>query len=130
MNLFLEKIRGDKIIWTIVSLLAFFSFLPVYSASSNFGNDLCFIKYIKHFVNYYWNFNNVRTHLIPYNTLKDFNVCITFIITILFFTALQGNVIDGANASRWIKLPLLVDLFNPHQWLSCNLDGVCVILSF
>ena len=44
MKLIFDKIKGDKIIWTIVSLLAIFSFLPVYSASSNFGNDLIFSK--------------------------------------------------------------------------------------
>jgi cell division protein FtsW len=48
MKSIFEKIQGDKIIWTIVSLLALFSFLPVYSASSNFGNDLIFSNMIKH----------------------------------------------------------------------------------
>ena len=44
----LDKIHGDKIIWTIVSLLALFSFLPVYSTSSNFGNDFILSNIIKH----------------------------------------------------------------------------------
>ena len=49
MNLFLKKIRGDKVIWSIVILLAFFSFLPVYSASSNFGNSFVLSNVFKHF---------------------------------------------------------------------------------
>ena len=31
----LKSLEGDKAIWGVVALLALFSFLPVYSASSN-----------------------------------------------------------------------------------------------
>ncbi|MDX1333734.1 MAG: cell division protein FtsW, partial [Robiginitalea sp.] len=31
----LHNLEGDKAIWAVVALLALFSFLPVYSASSN-----------------------------------------------------------------------------------------------
>ena len=31
----LKNLEGDKAIWAVVALLALFSFLPVYSASSN-----------------------------------------------------------------------------------------------
>ncbi len=34
-NDLLNNIKGDKLIWAIVALLAIFSFLPVYSAASN-----------------------------------------------------------------------------------------------
>ena len=37
-----KKIGGDKAIWIVVIALAIFSFLPVYSASSNFGANLIF----------------------------------------------------------------------------------------
>ena len=33
-NLF-ANLKGDKVIWAVAGLLAIFSFLPVYSASSN-----------------------------------------------------------------------------------------------
>ena len=48
MKLFFEKINGDKIIWSIVLLLAIFSFLPVYSAISNFGNSFILSNLIKY----------------------------------------------------------------------------------
>ena len=32
---FFDNIKGDKTIWAIVAALAIFSFLPVYSASTN-----------------------------------------------------------------------------------------------
>ena len=31
----MQNLKGDKAIWGIVALLALFSFLPVYSASTN-----------------------------------------------------------------------------------------------
>ena len=35
MTKILKNIKGDKVIWAVAALLALFSFLPVYSASSN-----------------------------------------------------------------------------------------------
>ena len=35
MKVHANKIKGDRMIWAIVALLAIFSFLPVYSAASN-----------------------------------------------------------------------------------------------
>jgi len=117
MNLLIKKIRGDKIIWSIVLLLAVFSFLPVYSASSNFGNSFVFLNVIKHFaiitvgvlIMY-------GTHLIPYKYFKGLSkLALPLIITVLLITSLQGNVIDGANASRWIKLPIIGLSFQPSS---------------
>jgi len=35
MREFISNLKGDKVIWTFVALLALFSFMPVFSASSN-----------------------------------------------------------------------------------------------
>ena len=117
MKLFFDKIKGDKIIWSIVLLLAIFSFLPVYSASSNFGNGFILSNLIKHvsivligIVIMY------SIHLIPYKYFKGLSlIFLPFIIAILLFTSLQGNLIDGANASRWIKLPIIGLSFQPSS---------------
>ena len=37
------------------------------------------------------------------------------LVLILLFTSLQGNLIDGANASRWIKLPIIGLSFQPSS---------------
>ena len=75
MRILLNKIKGDKIIWTIVSLLAIFSFLPVYSASSNFGNDLIFSNMIKHIAIIFIGILIMyATHLIPYKYFKGLSV--------------------------------------------------------
>ena len=117
MKSILDKIRGDKIIWTIVSLLALFSFLPVYSASSNFGNDFILSNIIKHIaIVFIGMLIMYATHLIPYRYFKGLSIiCLPIIILLLFFTALQGNVIEGANANRWIKLPVVGLSFQPSS---------------
>ncbi len=117
MNLLIEKIRGDKIIWSIVILLAVFSFLPVYSASSNFGNSFVLSNVIKHFAIITVGILIMYgTHLIPYKYFKGLSkLALPFIITVLLITSIQGNVIDGANASRWIKLPIVGLSFQPSS---------------
>ena len=117
MRKIVEKIKGDKIIWTIVSLLAVFSFLPVYSASSNFGNDLIFSNMIKHVaIVFIGMLIMYATHLIPYIYFKGLSIIgLPVIIILLLLTALQGNLIDGANASRWIKLPVVGLSFQPSS---------------
>ena len=113
----LDKIKGDKIIWTIVSLLAIFSFLPVYSASSNFGNGFIFSNMIKHVAIVFIGIIIMyAVHLIPYRYFKGLSIiALPVIILLLLFTALQGNVIEGANASRWIKLPVVGLSFQPSS---------------
>ena len=84
MRKIVEKIKGDKIIWTIVSLLAVFSFLPVYSASSNFGNDLIFSNMIKHVaIVFIGMLIMYATHLIPYRYFKGLSII-----------GLPGNLFD------------------------------------
>ena len=117
MNLFLEKIKGDKIIWSIVILLAVFSFLPVYSASSNFGNSFVLSNGLKHLAIVTVGILIMYgTHLIPYKYFKGLSkLALPFIIAVLILTSLQGNLIDGANASRWIKLPIIGLSFQPSS---------------
>ena len=117
MNLFLKKIKGDKIIWSIVILLAVFSFLPVYSASSNFGNSFVLSNVLKHLAIVTVGILIMYgTHLIPYKYFKGLSkLALPFIIAVLILTSLQGNLIDGANASRWIKLPIIGLSFQPSS---------------
>ena len=100
-----------------MSLLAIFSFLPVYSASSNFGNDFIFSNMMKHVAIIFIGILIMyATHLIPYKYFKGLSVIgLPIIIVLLLITAVQGNVIEGANASRWIKLPLVGLSFQPSS---------------
>ena len=53
MKQFLNSLKGDKVIWAFVALLALFSFMPVFSASSNLayknhGSGNTFTYLLKH----------------------------------------------------------------------------------
>ena len=67
----LKNIRGDKAIWIVVLALAIFSFLPVYSASSNFGTNLIFSNIIKHIsIIFIGIMIMYLTHLVEYKYFK------------------------------------------------------------
>lgn len=107
------NIKGDRMIWAIVALLAIFSFLPVYSAASNlaytYGDGQAFSYFIKHFVHLFLGFSIIYAiHRIPYRYFKGLSmVMFPVVLILLLVTLLQGTTIDGANASRWIRVPLV-----------------------
>lgn len=108
-----QYLQGDKSIWGIVVLLSIFSFLPVYSASSNLvyvvGSGSVFGHLLKHvaIVCVGW-IIMYAVHLIPFRYFSGLaKIGIPIVVVLLAITALQGNTIDGANASRWLNIPIL-----------------------
>lgn len=110
----LNKLKGDKVIWSFVALLALFSFMPVFSASSNLaylnhgtGNTISFLlKHLAHvfigFCMIYW------VHRVPYHYFRGISkVMLPVVWFLLAYTLFKGTVIDGANASRWIQVPFI-----------------------
>ena len=116
----LKNIRGDKAIWIVVISLAIFSFLPVYSASSNFGANLIFSNIIKHIsIIFIGIMIMYSTHLVEYKYFKGLSLIILpLVIFLLFFASFQGNVIDGTNANRWLNIPILKISFQPSTLAS------------
>ena len=112
-NAILNNIKGDKLIWAIVALLAIFSFLPVYSAASNLayvggsGNTFAFL--VKHFMHLFLGFAIMYgVHKIPYRYFRGLSmVMMPLVFVLLIVTILQGTTIEGANASRWIRIPFV-----------------------
>ena len=110
---FFENIRGDKTIWAIIAALAIFSFLPVYSASTNLvyvagkGSTLGYL--MKHAILLLLGFAIVyTTHRIPYRYFSGLSVLmLPVVVLLLVYTLTQGTVINGANASRWISIPFI-----------------------
>ena len=110
---FFDNIKGDKTIWAIVAALAIFSFLPVYSASTNLvyvagkGSTLGYL--LKHAILLLLGFVIVyTTHRIPYRYFSGLSVLmLPVVILLLVYTLTQGTVIEGANASRWISIPFI-----------------------
>ena len=106
-------------IWAIVTLLAIYSFLPVYSAASNLayskGDGQTFGYFIKHFMHLFLGFSIIYgIHKIPYRYFKGLSVVMFPVVLILLVaTLLQGSIINGANASRWIQVPFVGFTFQP-----------------
>lgn len=108
-----QHIKGDKTIWAVVSLLAILSFLPVYSSSSNLaylygdGNTLRFL--LKHFTHLVLGFVILfGVHKVPYHYFKGLSViALPIVVILLMVTMTQGTTIEGANASRWIRIPFV-----------------------
>lgn len=108
-----KNIKGDKAIWAVVALLALFSFLPVYSASSNLvyvvGNGTTMGHLVKHAMLLLMGFGIIFTvHRIPTHFFKGLSIiAMPIVLLLLVYTLAQGTTIAGANASRWIQIPFV-----------------------
>jgi cell division protein FtsW len=110
-----KNIKGDRLIWAIVALLAILSFLPVYSASSKLaysgvgGNGNTFAFFVKHFMHLFLGFVIMYgVHKIPYRYFRGLSlVLMPIVLVLLVLTMLQGTTIEGASASRWIHIPIV-----------------------
>ncbi len=119
-----SRIKGDKTIWASAALLAIFSFLPVYSASSNlaylYGDGSTLPYLVSHFIHLFLGFVIMFfVHKVPYHYFVGLSIItLPLLILLLLFTVSQGVVIDGANASRWINIPILNKTFQPSTLAS------------
>ncbi|MFD0976450.1 FtsW/RodA/SpoVE family cell cycle protein [Salinimicrobium gaetbulicola] len=117
MSNFFSRIKGDKAIWASAGLLAIFSFLPVYSASSNlaylYGDGSTFQYLVNHFIYLFLGFVIMFfVHKVPYRYFIGISILmLPVLILLLVYTVSQGIVIDGANASRWISIPFINKTF-------------------
>jgi cell division protein FtsW len=114
MKELINNLKGDRVIWSFVALLALFSFMPVFSASSNLaymnhgtGNTMSFLlKHLAHifigFVIIYW------VHKVPFHYYRGLSqIALPIVWLLLAYTMIKGTVIAGANASRWIQVPFI-----------------------
>jgi cell division protein FtsW len=114
MKELINNLKGDRVIWSFVALLALFSFMPVFSASSNLaymnhgtGNTMSYLlKHLAHifigFVIIYW------VHKVPFHYYKGISkILLPIVWLLLAYTMIKGTVIAGANASRWIQVPFI-----------------------
>ena len=117
----LDKLKGDNGIWSFAILLLLASLPVVYSASSNLayiagdGDTTRYlvarvvfiimglvVMYVMHVIPYRreWVRNSVRwaLYLMPF---------------VLLYTLVQGGEMGGANAARWITIPIVNQSFQP-----------------
>jgi cell division protein FtsW len=113
MKELITNLKGDKGIWAFVMLLALISFMPVFSASSQLvyvigkGSTIGYL--FKHLVHIFIGFGLIyMVHRVPYHYYRGLSQFLLPIVGVLLvYTFFQGTVIDGANASRWIKVPFI-----------------------
>ena len=114
MKQLISSLKGDKVIWTFVALLGLFSFMPVFSASSNLayighgtGNTLGYL--VKHFAHIFIGFLIIYgIHKVPYQYFRTIaRYLLPVVWLLLLYTLAKGTVIAGANASRWIQVPFI-----------------------
>lgn len=113
MRSIFENIKGDRLIWAIVALLSILSFLPVYSASSDLAYDRgegnTFVFFVKHFMHLFLGFGIMYgVHKIPYRYFRGLSlIMMPVVLVLLVITMMQGTVVGGATASRWIQIPIV-----------------------
>lgn len=113
MKELINNLKGDRGIWSFVLLLALISFMPVFSASSNLvyvigkGSTIGYL--VKHLVHIFIGLGLVYlVHKVPYHYYRGLSQLLLPVVgLLLIYTFFQGTVIDGANASRWIKVPFI-----------------------
>ncbi len=113
MKALLQNLKGDRAIWGIVALLALFSFLPVYSASTN----LVYVKdsgttishLVKHGVLLFLGFMIIyAVHRIPAHYFKGLSLmAMPIVIPLLAYTLTVETQIGEATANRWIRIPVI-----------------------
>jgi len=108
MTTIFKHIKGDKYIWAIIALLAIFSFLPVFSASSNlvnlYGKTTPLRLLFKHAFHLAMGFGMMYgVHKMPPHYFKRLSrVGVPFVIALLLYTMFFG--ITKGGATRWIRL--------------------------
>lgn len=112
MKQLLQNLKGDKGIWSFVALLALFSFMPVFSASSNLaymgkgtGNTLSYL--IKHLIHTLIGFFIIyKVHKYSYVNYKGLSrVFLPLVWILLAYTLFFG--VEKGSASRWIQIPFV-----------------------
>ncbi|MFM9988224.1 FtsW/RodA/SpoVE family cell cycle protein [Flavobacterium sp.] len=128
MKTLLHNLKGDKVIWSFVALLALFSFIPVYSASSNLaylhhGTGNTFVYLLKHLIHLIMGFVIMyQVQKVPYHYFRSLSrLLLPFAWLLLVYTLFKGTMIEGANASRWIQVPFLGITFQPSAFASMSL---------
>lgn len=123
MKKLIGNLKGDKVIWSFVALLALLSFMPVFSASSNLaylghgtGNTLGYL--LKHLGHIACGFAIIYfVHKIPYQYFRSISKWLLPIVwVVLGITMIKGTVIGGANASRWLQIPFVGISFQPSAF--------------
>ncbi|MFN3020320.1 FtsW/RodA/SpoVE family cell cycle protein [Chryseobacterium sp. TY3] len=117
-----ELLKGDKVLWMVIILISFLSIFPVYSASSNLeyiaNNGTTTSHVLKHMVFLVVGLGIMRgIGAIKYEYIgKLSSILLAITVGLLVVTMFTGQTIDGASASRWLKIPGTPISFQPSSF--------------
>lgn len=127
MNTVQKYLKGDQFLWGLILLLMLLSFLPIYSASSSLaykfsgGNTFRFLtRHLIHLV--LGGFFLYSVHRLNFRIIGKFSIIILpAAIVLLMVTLFQGTTMGGANAARWVRIPVLNMSFQTSAFASLAL---------
>ena len=117
-----EFLKGDKVLWMVIIVISIFSIFPVYSASSNLeyivNNGTTTGHVIKHMFFVVLGLGIMRlVGTVKYEYIgKLSSILLGLMIILLIITMFTGQTIDGASASRWLKIPGTPISFQPSSF--------------
>ena len=117
-----EFLKGDKVLWMVIIMISVFSIFPVYSASSNLeyivNNGTTTGHVMKHMFFVALGLGIMRwVGAVKYEYIgKLSSIMLVGMVILLFITAFTGQTIDGASASRWLKIPGTPISFQPSSF--------------
>lgn len=117
-----ELLKGDKVLWSVILLISFFSVFPVYSASSNLeyivNNGTTTSHLMKHMFFVLLGLAIMRgVGVFKYEHIgKLSSILLIIMVSLLCLTMFTGQKIDGASASRWLKIPGTPISFQPSSF--------------
>lgn len=117
-----EFLKGDKVLWMAVIVISVFSIFPVYSASSNLeyivNNGTTTGHVLKHMVFVLLGLGIMRAvETVKYEYIGKLSAILLGItVVLLVLTIFTGQTIDGASASRWLKIPGTPISFQPSSF--------------
>ncbi len=117
-----ELLKGDKVLWIVILAISFFSVFPVYSASSNLefivNNGTTTSHLIKHMFFVILGLVIMRVvGFVKYEYIgKLSSIMLAITIVLLGLTMFTGQQIDGASASRWLRIPGTPISFQPSSF--------------
>jgi cell division protein FtsW len=127
VNTVQKYLKGDQFLWGLILLLMLLSFLPIYSASSSLaykfsgGNTFRFLtRHLIHLV--LGGFFLYSVHRLNFRIIGKFSIIILpAAIVLLMVTLFQGTTMGGANAARWVRIPVLNMSFQTSAFASLAL---------
>lgn len=117
-----EFLKGDKVLWMVIIVISVFSIFPVYSASSNLeyivNNGTTTGHVIKHMFFVVLGLVIMRiVGTVKYEYIgKLSSILLGLMVILLVITMFTGQTIDGASASRWLKIPGTPISFQPSSF--------------